>query len=134
MKAALLAAALTIGGLSPACADAFDDSSDPPYPTTRHRVWVMRCNPDDGAPYYVGWDSADRTLQIKTPHGRPYTYHGVVSQISATTFRVVASRRDQARSLVVTFAGDASSLESIGLNSDGSNGGVDSCAVLGGRD
>jgi hypothetical protein len=46
----------------------------------------------------------------------------------------VASRGDQARSLIVTFAGDASSLESIGLNSDASSGGTDACSVMGGRD
>lgn len=134
MKTALLAAAITIGSFSPALADAFDDSFDAPAPTVRHRVWIMRCNPDEGAPYFVGWDSGDRTIQIKTPHGRPYTYRGVVSQTSPTTFRVVASRRDQARSLIVTFAGAESSLETIGFNSDGTNGGTDSCTVMGGRD
>lgn len=133
MKTALLVTAL-LGSLSPAFADAFDDNFDAPAPTVRHRVWVMRCNPDEGAPYFVGWDAGDRTIQIKTPHGRPYTYRGVVSQTSATTFRVVASRGDQARSLIVTFAGADSSLQSIGFNSDGTNGGTDSCSVLGGRD
>jgi hypothetical protein len=70
MKTALLAAAITIGSFSPALADAFDDNFDAPAPTIRHRVWIMRCNPDEGAPYFVGWDAGDRTIQIKTPHGR----------------------------------------------------------------
>jgi hypothetical protein len=46
----------------------------------------------------------------------------------------MASRSDQRRLLVITFQGANSSLHAVGVNSDGSAGGIDPCIVQGGRD
>jgi hypothetical protein len=136
MKTALLAAAallaLSIGTAYAGALDFQDEDSGTPVVT--HHEWLMKCSPDDGNPYIVGWSSYDSTLQIKSMHGPIYTYRGHVSQMSRGTFMVVASRPDQNRSLVVTFSGSNSTLTVIGQNPDGSGGGTNACTVLGGRD
>jgi hypothetical protein len=74
----LLAAALFALPLAgPANAGAYsDDTADmfaaPPPRVVTHRVWSLECDPANGGPYFVGHDSGDHTVQIKTPHGRPY--------------------------------------------------------------
>lgn len=105
-----------------------------PQPVT-HRVWVLTCTPKDGSdPYYVGWDARDRTVQIKTLWGRAVTYRGRSEQLTPGAFIVMASRPDQQRTLILTFEASNSSLHSVGVNSDGSPGGIDPCIVSAGRD
>lgn len=116
-----------------AAAFAPDPAFAPPLIT--HRVWVLTCTPNDGGdPYYVGWDARDRTVQIKTLWGRPVTYRGRSDQLTPGAFVVIASRADQRRTLVITFQAGNSSLHAVGVNSDGSAGGIDPCVVTAGRD
>jgi hypothetical protein len=69
MKYAIATVFATLFTGSATYAGAFDDVAPPRH--VEHRVWVMECFPEDGQEYYVGWDARDRTIQIKTPHGRP---------------------------------------------------------------
>jgi len=48
--------------------------------------------------------------------------------------RISAIRHDQNRYLVVTIAGDSSSLQAIGQNAGGAPGGTDFCHVINGWD
>ena len=82
--------------------------ASPPRIVT-HRVWSLECDPADGGPYFVGYDSGDKTIQIKTPNGRPYTYAARAEQVGPGVSRVFAVRPDQNRYLVITIAGDSSS-------------------------
>jgi hypothetical protein len=127
--AAGIAFGISLGGA--ARGEAF--SPDAPA-LVRHRIWFMTCTPNEGEPYDVGWDARDQTIQIKSPNGRPFTYRGKVTQITPDAFVVMASRSDQRRLLVITFQGANSSVHAVGVNSDGSAGGIDSCIVQGGRD
>jgi hypothetical protein len=136
----LLAAALFALPLAgPANAGAYSDNtadmfaSPPPRVVTR-RVWSLECDPANGGPYFVGYDSGDQTVQIKTPHGRPYTYAARAAQVSPGVARVFAIRHDQNRYLVITIAGDSSSLQAIGQNAGGTPGGADYCHVINGWD
>jgi len=132
MKTAIIATFASLLAGNAAYAAAFDDVA--PSRPVEHRVWVMECFSEDGQEYYVGWDARDKTIQIKTPHGRPYTYAGVASQLTPYVFEVAASRSDQHRMLLLHFDANSSWLRSIGRNSDGSDGGQDDCVVKGGRD
>ena len=107
--------------------------ASPPRIVT-HRVWSLECDPAEGGPYFVGYDSGDKTIQIKTPNGRPYTYAARAEQVGPGVSRVLAIRPDQNRYLVITIAGNSSSLQAIGRNAGGSPGGTDYCHVVNGWD
>ena len=138
MRNFLAAAPLTLTLVGPAHAGAYSDNTtdmfvSPPSMVT-HRVWSLECDPANGGSYFVGYDSGDQTVQIKTPHGRPYTYAARSQQVGPGVARVVAIRRDQNRYLIITIAGDSSSLQAIGQNAGGSPGGTDYCHVINGWD
>jgi hypothetical protein len=128
--------ALPVAG--PANAGAYSDNTtdifvSPPRIVT-HRVWSPECDPANGGPYFVGYDSGDQTVQIKTPHGRPYAYAARAEQVGPGVARVSAIRHDQNHYLVITIAGDSSSLQAIGQNAGGAPGGTDFCHVINGWD
>ena len=77
--------ALPVAG--PANAGAYSDNTTdmfapPPPRIVTHRVWSLECNPATGGSYFVGYDSGDQTVQIKSPHGRPYTYAARAEQVA----------------------------------------------------
>ena len=78
MRNLLAAALLALPLAGPANAGAYNDNTADMYAlpprAVMHRAWSLECDPADGGPYFVGYDSGDHTVQIKTPHGRPYTY------------------------------------------------------------
>jgi hypothetical protein len=138
MRNLLAAALLALTLVGPAYAGAYSDNTtdmfvSPPSMVT-HRVWSLECDPANGGSYFVGYDSGDQTVQIKTPRGRPYTYAARSQQVGPGVARVVAIRRDQNRYLIITIAGDSSSLQAIGQNAGGSPGGTDYCHVINGWD
>jgi hypothetical protein len=133
LAAALLATSLAGSANAGAYSDNTTDMSSPPRVVT-HRVWSLECDPAEGGPYFVGYDSGDKTIQIKTPNGRPYTYAARAEQVGPGVSRVLAIRPDQNRYLVVTIAGNSSSLQAIGRNAGGSPGGTDYCHVVNGWD
>lgn len=135
----LLAAALVATSLAgPANAGAYSDNTSDMYASppriVTHRVWSLECDPANGGRYFVGYDSGDKTIQIKTPNGRPYTYAARAEQVGPGVSRVFAVRPDQNRYLVITIAGDSSSLQAVGQNAGGSLGGTDYCHVINGWD
>ena len=138
MRNFLAAAPLALALVGPAHAGAYSDNTSdmfgsPPRVVT-HRVWSLECDPAVGGAYFVGYDSSDQTVRIKTPHGRPYTYAARSQQVGPSVARVVSIRRDQNRYLIITIAGDSSSLQAIGQNAGGSPGGTDYCHVISGWD
>jgi hypothetical protein len=138
MRNLLAAASLALILVDPAYAGAYSDNTtdmfvSPPSMVT-HRVWSLECDPANGGSYFVGYDSGDQTVQIKTSRGRPYTYAARSQQVGPGVARVVAIRRDQNRYLIITIAGDSSSLQAIGQNAGGSPGGTDYCHVINGWD
>lgn len=138
MRNLLLAALFALPLTGPAHAGAYSDNTadmyaSPPRIVT-HRVWSLECDPAEGGPYFVGYDSGDKTIQIKTPNGRPYTYAARAERVGPGVSRVFAIRPDQNRYLVITIAGDSSSLQAIGQNAGGAPGGTDYCHVINGWD
>ena len=138
MRNLLVAALFALPLAGPAYAGAYSDNTadmyaSPPRIVT-HRVWSLECDPANGGPYFVGYDSGDKTVQIKTPNGRPYTYAARAERVGPGVSRVFAIRPDQNRYLVITIAGDSSSLQAIGQNAGGSPGGTDYCHVVNGWD
>lgn len=126
--ALLLAGPANAGAYSDDTADMF---ASPPRVVT-DRVWSLECDPANGGPYFVCYDSGDRTVQIKMPHGRPYAARA--EQVGPSVARVFAIQHDQNRYLVITIAGDSSSLQAIGQNAGGAPGGTDYCHIINGWD
>ena len=110
MRNLLAVAPLALTLVGPAHAGAYSDNTTDMFVSrpsvVTHRVWSLECDPAEGGSYFVGYDSGDQTVQIKTPHGRPYTYAARSQQVGPGVARVVAIRRDQNRYLIITIAGD----------------------------